>query len=199
MKTTDALMLVAVVAVALSTVNLIITVNKIGDFKILSGFVTDTGVANLTIQSNVNVNFTTANITWGTGYVNSTLPSAELTTQGIMNGTGWNNVTSGLILENIGNENVNLTLYASKAALAFLGSATAVFEWNTTEAEAGSCPTLLNITDWTTVTTAMQPACDNFTFDTTDTIEIDLRVVIPEDASVGDKGVTITANAETLP
>lgn len=197
MKITNALMFIAIVAVALAGINLILTINKVGDFKVLSGFATDTGTANLTIQSNVQINFTTENITWGTGNVPTGWDNCELTTTGTMNCTGFSTVSSGLILENIGNENVNLSLYASKDATTFIGAG-ATFQWNTSEAEASSCPPGLNITSWTDVTTTMQPSCDNFTFDTTDTLEIDLRVVIPNTASKEEKVVTIIANADAI-
>ena len=64
MKTTDALMFVAVIAVLLATLNLIMTINKIGDFKTLSGFATDTASANLTINSNAQLQFIVDNLNW---------------------------------------------------------------------------------------------------------------------------------------
>lgn len=197
MKATDAMMFVAVVAVALATMNLIITINKIGNAKVLSGYATDTATANLTIQSNLEINFTTDNIDWGTGYVNTTDPSCELSTYGNMNCTGFATVTNGLVLENIGNEDANLTMYASKDADSFIGAG-AVFEWNVSEIEAGSCPDGVNMTELITANTTMVPVCDNFTFYDTDTLRVDLRIVIPENAPKTAKGVTITANAETI-
>ena len=199
-NSTNLLMLVAVVAVGLATINLMITINKIGDIKTLTGYdVSDTAWANLTILSNVVVNFTTENVSWGSGYVNATKVSCELTTQNINNCTDFTNVNTGLILVNIGNEDVTLNLTSSKAASAFIGGTSPVFQWNVSESEAGACGAgVLNISAWTDVTTAHQRACDNFTFlDSSDALEIDLRIVIPYNADPEAKGATITATASS--
>jgi len=207
MKSTDVLMFVAVVAVVLASINLIITINKIGDFKVLSGFATDTGVANLSITAFAIVNFSYDDtLDWGTGSVEGTNTSLELTSGGIMNGSGFTNITDGLVIVNIGNTDVNLNLSSSKNAADFIGGSlvTPKFQWNVTNNESGSCdntgggPYVTNISAWTEVCTssACVRACDNFTWrPNNNELEIDLRIVIPSDA-VGTKGVTITANAQ---
>ena len=209
MKATDALMLVAVVAVALASINLIITINKIGDFKALTGFMADTGTANLTIQSNIQIKFNLSNINWGSGYVSTGNETAELNTLGVMNGTGWNTISQGLILENIGSTDAQVNLTASKNAADFIGGSVGggpVFQWNITDlnydnsSEPNGCNFLVrNITTWTSVATTATPACDNFTFrPDEDEMRIDLRVVIPNDANQEDKGVIITATADVV-
>lgn len=209
MKSTELLMFVAIIAVALASINLIITINKIGDFRTLVGFVTDIGTANLTISSNIQVNFTLDNLDWGSGTVAGTNDSCELSTYGVMNGTGFNNLTEGLTLENIGNADATLNLTASKNAASFIGGSvvTPQFQWNITYngTETGTCPNplgndgLKNITVWTDVTTTSggTRACDNFTWrGSEDEIQVEVRIVIPSDAE-GTKGVTITADAVT--
>ncbi|MBS3094265.1 hypothetical protein J4474_01235 [Candidatus Pacearchaeota archaeon] len=198
MKSTDLLMFVAVVAVLLATMNLVITINKIGDFKIFSGFVTDTGIANLTITSNTQVNFSYDDfINWGSGYVPTATDNCELTTTGIMNCTGFSTISDGFVIVNIGNEDVNLNLTSSKSAADFIGAG-AVFQWNVSQNETGSCPSGLDIASWTTVSTTGVRACDNFTFlDNRDELEIHLRIVIPNTAATDAKTVTITADAQT--
>ncbi|MBU4070452.1 MAG: hypothetical protein KJ646_05710 [Nanoarchaeota archaeon] len=201
-NSTNLLMLVAIVAVGFATINLIITIDKIGDIQTLTGYAVDTAWANLTILSNVIVNFTTENVSWGSGYVPSGSPSCELDTQGNTNCTGFVTVSTGLILENIGNEDVSLNLSSSKAAAAFIGGVSPAFQWNVSEAagNAGACGAgALNISSWTDITTAHQIACNNFTFlDARDAFEIDLRIVIPVTASTDAKGATITATATAL-
>lgn len=208
MKPTELLMFVAIIAVALASINLIITINKVGDFRTLVGFATDTGAANLTISSKVAVNFSYDDrLDWGSGTITGTNSSLELTSDGIMNGTGFNNITDGLVIVNVGNTDCTLNLTASKNAASFIGgsSITPVFQWNVTYNESGSCPNplgangLKNITSWTDVTTTSggTRACDNFTWrNAEDELEIHLRIVIPDDAE-GTKGVTITAEAVT--
>lgn len=202
MKSTELLMFVAIIAVALASINLIITINKVGDFRTLVGFVTDIGTANLTISSNIQVNFTLDNLDWDEGTVAGTNDSCELSTYGVMNGTGFNNLTDGLTLRNIGNADCTLNLTASKNAADFIGgdAVTPKFQWNITYngTETGACPPGLNITTWTDATTTTTRACDNFTWrDTEDEIQIEVRIVIPSNAPEGAKGVTITANAVT--
>jgi hypothetical protein len=203
MKSTELLMFVAIIAVALASINLIITINRIGDFKALTGFMTDTGVANLTIQSNINVNFTKDNVSWGTGYVTTAQTECEMTTQGIMNCTNFDTVYDGLTLENIGNADVTLNLTPSKNTENFLGGNASVFMWNITfnGTETGACPPGLNITAWTNATPNGQTlgtrACDNYTYlDASDEIQVELRVVLSE-KYIGAKGLTITAEAVT--
>lgn len=199
-NSTNLLMLIAVVAVCFATVNLIITIDKIGDIQTLTGYVTDTGWTNLTIASNVIVNFTTESIDWGSGYVNATFTNCELTTQNVNNCTDFTSVSTGLILVNIGNEDVSLNLSSSKAAAAFIGGDSPVFQWNVSESEVGACGAgALNISAWTDITTTHQIACENFTFlDASDVFEIDLRIVIPNNAETEAKGATIIATATAL-
>jgi len=202
-NSTNLLMLVAIVAVGFASVNLIITINKIGDIKTLTGYAFDTATANLTITENIQINFTTDNINWGSGYVTGTNTSATLNTLGIMNGTGWTPVSAGLILENIGNVNVTLNLSSSANAATFIGgdTITPLFQWDVSEAtgNTGACSPGVNISVWTSVTTTPQIACTNFgATGTMDELEIDLQVVIPDNAE-GTKGATITATASALP
>lgn len=201
MKTNDFLIGVAVFAVVIATANLLITVNKVEDMKYLTGLVTDTGWANLTVQANVAINFTNENVSWGTGNVPEGQTSCELDTQGNSNCSNFDIVSQGLLLENIGNVNVVLNLSASKGADDFIGGTNPVFQWNVSESEAGSCTPQTNITSWTDVAnnTGGTRACENFSFnDNNDVLEIDLRIVLPNDAPQESKGVTITADAEQL-
>jgi len=199
MKSTDLLMIIAIIAVVFAAVNLVIIINKIGGIETLTGFAIDTGTANLSITGVAQINFTTYVIDWGSGYVNASELSCELNTNGINNCTDFTTVSTGLILENIGNVNVTLNLTSDKNAASFIGGSdvTPIYEWNVSESEAGSCQPATNITSYTTVTTTSQLACEQFGYDTLDTLEIDLKVVIPSDA-VGTKGSTITATATAI-
>ena len=200
MKSTDLLMVIAIVAVAFASVNLIITIDKIKDFKALTGFAIDTGTANLTISGLAQINFTTDVISWGTGSVPTGKISCELDTENNENCTDFTAVNGGLILENIGNVNVTLNLSSDKNAASFIGGsdATPMFQWKVTNNETGSCLPDTNITSYTDVTVATQLACENFGYLlAADALEIDLRVVIPSDAA-GTKGSIITATATSI-
>src|SRR3989339_745101 len=124
-KLDNALMIVAIIAVGFAFVNLMTTIDKFRDIQSLTGYATDTGTA--------SVNFTLDLIDWGSGYVNANATSATLVTNGTMVGTtGFNTVSNGLTIENIGNNNVTLNLSADKNAATFVGGTTPAFQWNVT-------------------------------------------------------------------
>ena len=197
-KLDNALMIVAIIAVGFAFVNLMTTIDKFRDIQSLTGYATDTGVANLTILSTASINFTTFQIQWGEGYINTTATIANLSTDGLNSGQGWNNVTDALILENIGNVNVSINLSSDKAAATFIGGNSPTFEWKVSSNETNACKDPTNITAYTTVTTAEQLACTNFGWaDTTDKLEIDIAVGIGSGAA-GEKTATITAEATAI-
>src|SRR3989339_318374 len=166
-KLDNALMIVAIIAVGFAFVNLMTTIDKFRDIQSLTGYATDTGIANLT-------------------------------TDGLNSGQGWNNVTDALILENIGNVNVSINLSSDKAAATFIGGTSPTFEWKVSSNETNACKDGTNITAYTTVTTAEQLACTNFGWaDTTDKLEIDIAVGIGSGAA-GEKTATITAEATAI-
>ena len=165
------------------------------------------GTANLTIESRAQINFTTNIIDWGSGAVDSGQENATLNTAGgaanITNGN-WTGNTAGLVIENIGNINVSIDIKTGKTASTFIGGSSSSYQYNVTNIEAGSCANVtgfnlglfydVNITDPGT------GVCSDFTYnDTRDTIRIDIKLVIPSDASqtgsaIGDV-ITVTATA----
>ncbi|GBE19426.1 MAG TPA: hypothetical protein ENG87_03070 [Candidatus Pacearchaeota archaeon] len=209
MKSTNLLMIVAVVAVSLAAINLIVTINKVGDIQALTGYATDTATANLTVQGAASITFVISNISWGSGYVNeSPITFAVLDTVGnTINGTNWATVSTGLTLRNDGNNDVTINLSADKNSTQFIGGTAGngpIFQWNVSNAEEGSCSNggtnnATNITSFTDANITSQLACWNLSNDAaSDLLRIDLRLEIPQDAAPGAKGVTITANATTI-
>jgi len=202
MKATNVLMIVAVFAVALAVFNLAITMNKVSDIERLTGFATDTGDVNLTVESNAEVNFTANGIDWGTGYVADGSTEAYLNTNGTNVGsTNWDVVSTGLILENTGNENVTLNFTSSADAATFIGPS-AEFKINVSENETGSCFTGLvyggtynDIND----SLGLQ-YCTNFGYEAgRDSIYLDVLVKIPsEGITTESKGAVITATATSV-
>jgi hypothetical protein len=203
-KSTNFLMAIAIVAVFVAMANLVVTVNRINDLRYLTGYVTDTGTANLTIEASAAINFTTDSINWGTGHVADTYQYAVLDTEGtVTNSVDWSTVSSGLALENIGNVNVSINLTSSKNATDFIGGGSGAipdptFKWKVSESEANSCQGATSITSYTEATTISQLACSNMGYlDSADVLEIDLELNIPSDA-IGVKGAIITATATAI-
>jgi len=196
------LMIVAIVAIVVAVVNLGITINKVGDIMAITGFATDTGTANLTIESAASVSFVTSVINWGSGQVDEASTSATIDSEGTMtNGLNWTTVSQGLTLQNDGNCNVTFTLTTSNVASAFIGGSavTPTYKIKVTTNETNACGGTNSLSSYTEATGAAQPACNNTGYsNTADAVDIDVQLVIPEDALPGAKSSVITATASCI-
>jgi len=199
----------------------------------VSKFVNVTGKAtggdvNLTIEAVVNINFTTANITWGLGSVTpgETVASLDTAAGSVTNGN-WTANSAGLILENIGNQNVSLELKSGKSATNFIGGSNGseytdgdyrINVSNTgTGSEAGSCQNETktaqgstdpgstmaggyNLSHYFNINQSNIKVCDVFFFnDAKDTIRIDINVNVSSASNItGTVEDTITATATGL-
>lgn len=207
MKADNLLLIVAIIAVAVSLLGAGLTYNYLTSFRNkLTGFAATTGSINLTVESLAMINFTTATINWGSGRVNTGNDNATLNTaagaNNVTNGN-WTGNTAGFIVENIGNQNVTFFLKTGKNATTLLGGASGggpKYQYNATNKDPGSC---LNTTatgvilgtfyNVNTTGTAGTKICDRFLFDTsTDELRIDVRLVIPSDSFVGELTDTFT-------
>lgn len=209
MKSDNVLMMVAVVAVAIAIVSTVFTLFSFNNLvNRISGFVAN-AEANLTVEQNIGVNFTTRAISWGTGRVLSGSTTAALTTFGLNNVTNGNwtlTTAGGLRLRNEGNVNLTLNLSVGKSAANFIGGSSPVYQWNVTVVETGSCVNStggaytpesgFNLTRFYTTSTTTIRICGNFTYvDGADEVRVDFNLTIPEDATTGAKGDVITATA----
>jgi hypothetical protein len=206
------LLTVAVIAVGVALIAAGVAYFFISDLSSkISGYVT-TGEANLTVESLAIVNFTNANISWGSGRVYDSVTAASLTTfETLPNVTGgnWslnrNTDVFGLRIVNIGNVNVSLNLTGTKTAAALIGGTNPVYEWNVTEAEPGSCVNKtgvsqgadLNLNTFHNVNTSSNTdaqKCYSLRFEAAnDEVRIDFNLTIPQDSSTGALGDVITA------
>ena len=184
----------------------------------ITGAATDTseGSISLTISAITEVNFTTASIAWGTGAVDVGANACDIDSDGE---TGSNNnctsdpfdsVTTGLVLENVGNKNVTLNISCGKTAASLLGGTGPSYSWNVTESDTDSCSGGLHrstVSDtnvsFTACTSTQTYVCNEtgsgFLFnDTKDEFTFHIRLHIPSDSVSGVLTDTITAHAETL-
>ena len=171
----------------------------------ITGRATDSATINLTVENKTAINFTTNNINWGSGSVDPGADNATLNTAGgannVTNGN-WTGNTAGLVLENIGNRNVSLNLSFGTNADGLLGGTNPVYQYNVTNAEPGSCLNStggtdgLNLGSWVNADTTPDVVCGRFLFnDSSDSIRIDIKLVIPSDSKTGTISDTITATA----
>lgn len=162
----------------------------------ISGYATDLGYANLTIESAAIINFTTDTADWGAGQVDAGETFAYLDTLGTVSQGNWSTVSQGLVLENIGNVNVSIELQSSSAdpsASSFLGGTNPGYGWNITENEADSCIEVITLGQWYDANTSMD-VCSVLEFiDSRDSILIDINLTIPYDSKTGALSDTITA------
>jgi hypothetical protein len=178
----------------------------------ISGLVT-TGEANLTVETILQVNFTTNSINWSSGRVNQASTAASLITvgAGTIEGGNWT-ADSGLIIENIGNVNVSLNFSVGLNASDFIGGSNPVYEWNLSDkaTEANSCTNAAGSGDPprfdlfyqanTTPSTALGGiGCSIFRFESAnDQIRLDFNITVPEDSLTGGLGDVITATVTAL-
>jgi len=198
LKREKAIFVFSVVVIFLAFLNLGITVYKGGGFERITGHATDMGTANLTIMSQASINFTTENITWGAGAVDENMISAHLVTNGTVTNGNWTAVSQGLTVRNDGNTFIKLNLTTSNNASDFIGGTSPQYNLAVSNNESSSCITGL-ASAFATATGSMQPGCWNMSFiDANDLLDIDVQLVIPQDALPGSKGSFITATATVL-
>ena len=184
-----------VVAIVISLGGTIVSLNKLNKITV-TGLATQyntSGTTNFSLQSSVSIIFRVANVNFGTGYVNANGTGCDITTNAT---SGWNttgNCLGGLtnaspfIIENNGNVNVSLGLNSSANASVFIGGTVPapVFQWAVSNNETSSCYGTLSDQAWTNVNWSGGPktVCTNLSFaDANDTIRLDIKVLIPEDA-----------------
>ncbi len=170
----------------------------------ISGYATSTGTANLTVEKTAIINFTTFEINWSSGRVNTGQSFAFLTSTGQTINGNWSTVNQGLVLQNIGNANVTLDLAVGKTAASFIGGTNPGYSWNVSNIEANSCTVAggqqLTVTWNTTNSTAPGTRwCNPFQYiDSADSIRIDINLTVPYDSLTGALTDTITATATAI-
>ncbi len=192
-----------IILLILAVIILIINLNKV--FNITGRA---TGTANLTVESVAQLNFTTNNINWGSGKVTEGQTNATLNTAGgasnVTNGN-WTGNTAGLVLQNTGNNNVSLNISAGTDSAGLLGGTSPLYQYNFTNIESGSClnstggTDALNLGTFVSANTTNVNVCGKFRYaDGSDSLRIDLKLVIPSDSRTGAIGDIITATATTV-
>jgi hypothetical protein len=202
-----ALLLVAAIVVSLG--GTVVSLNRLSTLS-LTGFAvndTDVGYTNFSITSNVSVVFDVSRIDFGSGSVNGSGPGLQNCTLE-SNGTTpdalmcllFPTTDTQLILFNDGNQNVSVRLLSNATADEFIGGDSGLnnFSWKVAQNESNSCLTLsdssFNEVAAGTLYSEGRDVCDQLDYnDNSDSLAIDLRLVIPENAFQGAREATITA------
>lgn len=170
----------------------------------ITGFATtpDGAVVNVTITNTVAINFTTDYVNFGAGTVNLGNDNASIDTQGNVVGGNWTPSTEGFILDNIGNSNVSVHLKGGKTAEEFLGGTSPAYQYSVTNSEVGSCSSSdIVLGDWyeVNVTGDGTLICNNFLPEqSSNSLTIDVKLVIPSDAVVGELTDSFTATGSSI-
>ena len=201
MAENDSVLIIAVFAVIASLAAAGFSYYAMNNGPAVVGYATtDTGTASLSVTALTDIEFTDDAIAWGAGSVDAGNASATLYTDagGSIGNSNWALESTGLTLENKGNVNVSVELSSLKEnATAFIGGTSPSYKWLVSSADGGCAGGDIKITPYADVN-ASRLACSNLQFiDATDTMRIDIKVVVPYDAS-GAKSDTITATATAL-
>ncbi len=207
MNQDNLLLIVAVVAVAITIIGLGVTYNSLSVFNnFLTGFATENGTVSVNIQTIASINITSANnapgktLNWGSGTFNAGASHALLVSNGtVVNGT-WTSIAKGFVVENVGNLNVTLNISAVSAASTFLGGTSPLFQYKFSNNESGSCTFSAGVENtWKEFTTTSTAACSKFHFvDTSDRINLDILVKIPNNGKTGALTNTVVLTYESV-
>jgi len=194
-KRLDIWQITAYFAIVITVISLLVIGTK------LTGYATN-AVVNVSIEQRAYINFTFDEINFGPGNIDSGESNATIDTLGNVINGNWTPVSNGFTIENLGNVNVSLDLKTDKNATDFLGGQNPRYQYNISNLESGSCSLgLISLGEWYEVNKTGDGTriCNLFQYtDSRDTIRIDVRLVIPSDASVGIKSDTFTATGTAV-
>ena len=189
MKTIE---IIGYLAIAIILISFLFIGVKITGFAVASN---QTGTVNVTISSYGALNFTTATLDFGVGGVNNGQAGATIDSEGNQGEGTWTAQNGELVLENIGNVNVSLTLNSNNTAADFIGGVSPTFKAKVSNktGNAFACTGAGNFSTYQAINLSLTRTCTTFGYESgVDEIEINFQLYIPNDAT-GDKATGITA------
>jgi len=213
-----------VVAIVISLGGTWAVLQKSSDLRSITGLQSssDTGTAQLTIETIGAIRFAVDTVNFGSGRINTSAGNQRciLDTKGTNNSAQCINftaVTAGFQLENDGTANASVQLSFSNDADGFLGGDPTIneYRYNVSQNETNSCRNStggtgcaagINCTvapvSWSDVNTTAPGTtiCPKLLFsDLSDSILVDINLTLPYDTPAGAKQSTLTATATTAP
>jgi hypothetical protein len=202
MKYNNVITLLVVAIIVVAVVNTSVTMLKLANInQMITGYATQTGYVNITVNSVVALNISRNVIFWGPGIFNaSSCAQVNLTTiadassvlpAGCGNWSGAN--AKSIIFSNIGNLNVSIALQSNASAHDLFGAAIVTEElymWNLSNREANACgwsnKTAYNLSNFYNVSEGTQVTiCNQLGYtNTVNTMQIDVRLGVPESLDV---------------
>lgn len=154
----------------------------------------ETGVVNVTITTSAALNFTTALLDFGAGTVTPGTRALVWTNGTAIDWTG-STPTGQLVLENIGNVNLSVTLQTNKTAADFLGGTTPAFKAEVSDSagNTGACTGTQIFSTYGDINTTPQIACGVLGYNPgLDTVDINFFINISDNV-IGAKTVGVVA------
>ena len=190
------------IAIAISFVGFLI----VGPARIRGAY-DATGNVSVNITNQTSIILDTATIDFGSGYVTKTSSSCTLNSTPTGNTsadcTNFDAPTEGFKLRNDGNINVSVDITGSTAA-SLIGGTTPTYKFRliNVSGEEGAC-TNTTVGSFTSFTGSAQTICESspnglLYTDSTDTVEIQIELTIPNDAATGARTDTITFTATAV-
>lgn len=210
-----------IAAIVISLGGTLISLNKLGKVQVgimagVTGRATDTGTVNVTIIEDltIDVNDTNHGIDFGSGIVNDPntyedLDSREWNgTTGNHTGNGnWSETDDGILIENQGTVDLNITVQSGKLAAGYLcdvgggcSEATALYNFTCTDQasggsdqpEASSCQSEETLASTVISNSTAKVCCGQLDVsDSSNLVRFDVQLRVPGDAS-GAKTDTVT-------
>ncbi|MBU2638114.1 MAG: hypothetical protein KJ955_04020 [Nanoarchaeota archaeon] len=215
--TSRTLVVILVATLFISIFGAVITLERFGGFRALTGSwgepgSTTYGATNLTISTNLKINFSDDTVNFGSGWLCPACTSARIGTDGTNDTTcncGWN-LPNGLILENVGNRYARINLSNTAQVGSFPGGAGAEYSWQWNNESAVTCTgaNVMNLTGNQTaksnltapILTPGLVLCERMNYSLNDNmINISFWVKIMQDSPVTAKNDTWTAVAVDNP
>ena len=197
-KTNTFLLIGSIVIVVLAIINFSFNLDFM---ETLTGSATDTGDVNLTLDAAASISFNVSELDWGQGSVDENSDYAWLVSNGtVVGGTSFDTVTQGLKVQNDGNINLTVNLSAGNYNATFIGGNEPVYKWKPEDNETDSCVGGVSFATFSHVPDGKEVViCANFGFlDTKDSLNVDIELHVPEDATAEAKGSIITAEGTAV-
>lgn len=190
-----------VLAMVISLGSTIMLVGRLNSYFSPTGLITSSNAGNvsLTVQSVTSISLVTSTIAFGSGYANASSGSnctintvdggVESSSSSCINFNALS-ANSGFKIRNDGNNGVSLNVSVDSNATNLIGGSSPLLQFKFSESEAGSCTGGDNYTgSWQNITKGAHyrlcPA-GNFSYvDTADLLYLNIRVLIPTDATAG--------------
>ncbi len=205
--TNSSLAFILILSVGISIFGTVFSLLRLDQLLYTGDAASDTGQTNFTITTDIKITFTVNNTNFGTGSVNDTDAGGPVTENCTLNSEGrrdyaclgFNVVDQGFRIQNDGNSAVNLNITSNESETEFIGGTAgiAAFQWKVGENESGACTGTYGPLTYTDVTQspASYAACDSTGFESgpNDVLNLEIQLVIPQDAYLGARQATLTA------